>query len=303
MASSRLFKFDFDRVHFGDAGLESSTLGCGADTLYSALCITALRMGGQELLDELVAAATLRLSDLLPYIGQRYLVAKPLRAVHTESSSVEKKAAKKVGFVPVDQLGDFLNGRVDLAELAALQSRIGVQAVAAKASIHNGGDDAEPYRVGYFQFAQDAGLWLLATGSDTELELLDTLLHGLGALGGERTAGYGRFALTAADPLPELTASTTAGLLMTLSTALPADDELDAVLPGATYRLVKRSGFIASASYAQTPRRKRDLYKLAAGSVFTRPFDGLIADVGRGGAHPVYSYARPLFLALPEIAS
>jgi CRISPR-associated protein Csm4 len=303
MVNSRLFKFDFDRVHFGDAGLESSTIGCAADTLYSALCITALRMGGQDLLDELAAAATLRLSDLMPYVGECYLVAKPLHAVQTENSSVQKKAAKKVGFVPVDQLGDFLAGRADLEELAALQARIGVHAVAAKASIHNGGDDAEPYRVGYFKFADHAGLWLLATGSDPELKLLTTVFDGMGALGGERTAGYGTFTLTEATPPPELTASSVEGSVMTLTTALPADDELDAVLTGATYRLVKRSGFIASSSYAETPRRRRDLYKLAAGSVFTRPFDGVIADVGGGGTHPVYSYARPLFLALPETAT
>jgi len=303
MASSRVFRLDFDRVHFGDGALESSTISCGADTLYSALCINALRMGGQALLDELVASATLRLTDLLPYIGARYLVPKPLRPIQAESSSVEKKLAKKISFVPVEQLGDFLNGNADLDELAGLQSRIGVHSVAAKAAIHNGKDDAEPYRVTYFQFADDAGLWLLATGTESELDLLSTLLHGVAALGGERTSGYGGFTLTQAQTPVQLTPTTESTPLMTLSVALPADEELDAVLADATYRLIKRSGFISSATYAETPRRKRDLYKLAAGSVVTRPFDGVIADVGRGGAHPVYSYARPLFLALPEIAS
>lgn len=47
--NSRLFRFDFDRTHFGDHGLESSTISCPADTLYSALCVEALRMGGQQL--------------------------------------------------------------------------------------------------------------------------------------------------------------------------------------------------------------------------------------------------------------
>ncbi|BCQ10565.1 CRISPR system Cms protein Csm4 [Mycobacterium heckeshornense] len=303
MRDSRLFKLDFDRAHFGDGGLESSSVGCAADTLYSALCSTALRMGGQPLLDELVASATLRLTDLLPYVGDRYLVPKPLRSIADESSSVQKKLAKKVGFVPVEQLADFLNGKADLEELAGLQSRIGVHAVAAKAAIHNGKDDAEPYRVTFFQFHDDAGLWLLATGAASELDLLGTLLRGLPALGGERTSGYGAFSLTQATVPAELATGTEAALLMTLTTALPADDELEAVLAGATYRLVKRSGFISSTTYAATPRRKRDLYKLAAGSVFTRPFDGVIADVGRGGGHPVYSYARPLFLPLPETAA
>lgn len=303
MSSSRLYRFDFDRVHFGAAGLGFSTAGCAADTLYSALCITALRMGGPDMLDALVGAHSVRLSDLMPYRGDRYLVAKPLRTVHTESSSAVKKAAKKIAYVPAGQLREFLSGRADLAALADLQAGIGVHAVAAKAAIHNGADDAQPYRVGYFQFAADAGLWLLATGEADQLGLLDRLLDGLGTLGGERSAGYGRFTLSTAPVPVALHPGTEAATLMSLTTALPADDELPAVLPGASYRLVKRSGFISSHQFAATPRRKQDLYKMAAGSVFDRPFNGVIADVSRGGSHPVYSYAKPLFLPLPETAA
>ncbi len=95
--NSRLFRFDFDRTHFGDHGLESSTISCPADTLYSALCVEALRMGGQQLLGELVACSTLRLTDLLPYVGPDYLVPKPLHSVRSDGSSMQKKLAKKIG--------------------------------------------------------------------------------------------------------------------------------------------------------------------------------------------------------------
>lgn len=189
--NSRLFRFDFDRTHFGDHGLESSTISCPADTLYSALCVEALRMGGQQLLGELVACSTLRLTDLLPYVGPDYLVPKPLHSVRSDGSSMQKKLAKKIGFLPAAQLGSFLDGTADLKELAARQTKIGVHAVSAKAAIHNGKKDADPYRVGYFRFELDAGLWLLATGSESELGLLTRLLKGISALGGERTSGFG----------------------------------------------------------------------------------------------------------------
>lgn len=135
--NSRLFRFDFDRTHFGDHGLESSTISCPADTLYSALCVEALRMGGQQLLGELVACSTLRLTDLLPYVGPDYLVPKPLHSVRSDGSSMQKKLAKKIGFLPAAQLGSFLDGTADLKELAARQTKIGVHAVSAKAAIHN----------------------------------------------------------------------------------------------------------------------------------------------------------------------
>lgn len=114
--NSRLFRFDFDRTHFGDHGLESSTTSCPADTLYSALCVEALRMGGQQLLGELVACSTLRLTDLLPYVGPDYLVPKPLHSVRSDGSSMQKKLAKKIGFLPAAQLGSFLDGTADLNE-------------------------------------------------------------------------------------------------------------------------------------------------------------------------------------------
>ncbi|KCH21995.1 CRISPR type III-a/mtube-associated ramp protein csm4, partial [Mycobacterium tuberculosis KT-0102] len=114
--NSRLFRFDFDRTHFGDHGLESSTISCPADTLYSALCVEALRMGGQQLLGELVACSTLRLTDLLPYVGPDYLVPKPLHSVRSDGSSMQKKLAKKIGFLPAAQLGSFLDGTADLNE-------------------------------------------------------------------------------------------------------------------------------------------------------------------------------------------
>ncbi len=91
--NSRLFRFDFDRTHFGDHGLESSTISCPADTLYSALCVEALRMGGQQLLGELVACSTLRLTDLLPYVGPDYLVPKPLHSVRSDGSRMASKSA------------------------------------------------------------------------------------------------------------------------------------------------------------------------------------------------------------------
>ncbi len=152
-------------------------------------------MGGQQLLGELVACSTLRLTDLLPYVGPDYLVPKPLHSVRSDGSSMQKKLAKKIGFLPAAQLGSFLDGTADLKELAARQTKIGVHAVSAKAAIHNGKKDADPYRVGYFRFELDAGLWLLATGSESELGLLTRLLKGSPRWAANGQAGSERLTL------------------------------------------------------------------------------------------------------------
>lgn len=324
---SRLFSLNLDRVHFGDGGLEKSAISLTADTLFSALCVEALKGEGAVGLRQLhsaVTEGTLRFTDALPYIGSMgastalLMVAKPLVNVRSAadgaatdelSDSNQKKLAKRINFVPLGSLDDFVAGVSDLGEIAEVQSEIGVAGVADRAAIHNGKDDADPYRVGFFTFKAGAGLWVMASGTEPELDLLTKLLEQLAhvGVGGERSSGYGQFSLEAGDAPPELAGRAVSpspdSQLLLLTTSLPADDELETALDGATYRLVKRSGFVASHTYSETPLRKRDMYKFAAGSVFSKPFDGVVADVNNGGSHAVYSYAKPLFLALKGAAA
>jgi CRISPR-associated protein Csm4 len=54
---------------------------------------------------------------------------------------------------------------------------------------------------------------------------------------------------------------------------------------------------VQSATHSANPQKKRDLFLFAAGSTFSRPFDGTVFDVNATpGAHPVYRYARALWM-------
>ena len=48
--------------------------------------------------------------------------------------------------------------------------------------------------------------------------------------------------------------------VMSLSVGMPKDEELSGVLEQASYLLQKRSGFVASETYADGQRRKADFY-------------------------------------------
>lgn len=85
---------------------------------------------------------------------------------------------------------------------------------------------------------------------------------------------------------------------MLLSVALPADEELENAMENASYLLEKRSGFVASSDYAEEWRKKKDLYVFTAGSCFVNCFAGDIYDVSEGGKHPVYRYAKPIFMGV-----
>lgn len=125
-------------------------------------------------------------------------------------------------------------------------------------------------------------------------------------IGGKRSSGYGRFTVEKLDIPDEFSKNIVVndseyGVYMTLSTSIPNNDELDAVLPTAEYLLEKSSGF----AYSSTSRnllRKQDLYKFAVGTTLTKTYNGNIFDVRPDDfPHPVWNYAKGLFYKLPYL--
>ena len=161
------------------------------------------------------------------------------------------------------------------------------------------GPDAEPYFVGGFSFTQDAGLYFIVQGTFNLTSILEQLSYS--GIGGKRSSGYGRFAFSTM-PVTELGRSLSmprpgrTGML--LSSAAPRDNELtNELLEGARYRLIRKGGFVQSATHSANPQKKRDLYLFAAGSTFTSHFSGDVFDVNATpDAHPVYRYARALWM-------
>ena len=87
---------------------------------------------------------------------------------------------------------------------------------------------------------------------------------------------------------------------ITLSVSMAKDEELEKVLEQAQYMLLKRSGYVQSAQYAETQLKKRDFFSFSPGSCFTQLFEGDVFDVSCMGKHPVYRYAKPMFIGVSE---
>jgi CRISPR-associated protein Csm4 len=162
------------------------------------------------------------------------------------------------------------------------------------------------YRMGRTVYALDCGLWLgvqWPDGVDAAAEArLRTLLHHLGdrGLGGERSVGYGQFALDEA-PLPlDVPEDLDEGPLLTLSRYLPRREELPAALRGAaSYALEAVAGWLGAPG--GPAQRRRQVRMLGEGSVFEPAGPGpwgRLADVRPDGwdAHPIWrwGYACPV---------
>lgn len=321
-----LYKLRFDgAVHFGlsDSALSLYTSAdhfC-ADTLFSALCHTALALWGQEGIKALVSqvqAGELLLSDSMPWRScsqeDVYYLPKPC-AISLNKKAVPsslRKAVKKLAWIPVEHMdvfGDSLNG-VGTYE-PPVHTAFGVARERTLAAVPYE-QDARPYQVGAFHFFKGCGLYFIAAcGTKTQAERYEKLVEalGMGGIGGKVSAGFGTFCIENIIYLNEssdaqlrwlydgLTAKHPQHYLL-LTTSLPGDDELDSVLADAQYQLVRRGGFVQSDTFGDTPLKKQTQYYLAAGAILDEPFQGALYDVAAYGRHPVYRYAKPILLGV-----
>lgn len=301
----RLYRLEFTSgVHFGRRGLEDGQITFRADTLFSALYQEALKCGRAELLLALARSGELLISDAFPYMGKQYFLPKPFAQVifkTDKGNSSQKKRYKKMQYIPADCVKAYLQGNFPDDRADELR-HLGSFGMKVSAGIR-GHEEPQPYRVKYFCFEEGNGLYILAgCREEKNFVLLGELLESLSysGLGGKRSAGFGRFEYMEGK-VPEQILE---GLLaegkcnMLLSSALPCDRELDRALDGASYQLIKRSGFVASPEFAEQQMRKKDLYIFASGSCFSQKFEGEIRDVSSGGCHPVFRYARAMFMGV-----
>ena len=233
-------------VHFGDGGLTRSRNILTADTVFSALCKEAVRMGSDMLgrLVEAVLGGRLRISDALPFAGTDLYIPKPMLEIRgdREADSVMKKAAKKLEYIPAARLDEYLAGNMDIQkEASAFSHAFGHGRLIEKAAVSET-DETKPYAVSVFTYGKTSGLYLCVGYTDEEeLDLVRELMESLGVsgIGGKVSSGYGKFELSiagasAADPVLKRLETEDAQVYMSLSVSLPKDEELEQAIIGAS---------------------------------------------------------------------
>ena len=300
----KIYKMIFKQgVHFGDHSLEKSEITFQADTLFSALCIEALKIDKLDELLESVKENHLVFSDAFPYMGQEFFIPRPMKKIEQVVQSEDvttRKKFKKLEYIQVSLLDKYIKGQYPINKGSDIK-KLGIHVLKTSASIR-GNEEALPYRVGIYRFKKENGLYIVV-GYDSQeiLDLFDELFEmlSLSGIGGKKNSGLGHFDLEIAELPKELNQRlNTKGEVMTLSVSLPTEDELEEILDDSRYLLVKRSGFIDSYTYSKEQRRKKDIYLFKSGSCFNKTYQGDIYNVSSGGSHPVYKYAKPLFMGV-----
>lgn len=306
---AKVYKLSFSgAVHFGAGRLSGGGCAFDASTLFSALFMEALDDGSSRGLLQAAQSGDLFLSDAFPFIGDELYLPKPMLAPQQVEGSAgrvdkgdsrEKKAFKKLGYIPASEYTDFCHGE-DFDALTHLQRfELGKKGLRTNVNLERADVDAEPFAVGSYSFAPGAGLYFIAAGPYDIAPLMERLQYS--GLGGRRNAGYGRFSFQqGACPIGLGALSDVGAVNVLLSTALPAAGELDdELLSNARYSLARKGGFAQTRCEAAAGKRKRVTFPFKAGSVFEKTFEGVVLDVAAPGSpHPVYRYGRALWMGV-----
>lgn len=300
-------------VHFGKKDLDDAEYVLYADTIFSAMCHEALNTGGADALNQLsdmVRSSRFRISDAFPYGTvdgkKKYYIPRPMLelAIEDKGDSSAKKTLKKLEYIPWDKLQEYLSGNMDIEnEAYILKHNMGRRDIRTMASVKET-DDTKPYSVGTYRFSPGWGLYLtIGYENEDDLHMIEAVLIGTGynGIGGKRSSGLGRFELRSASVTDEILSRLTtepekSGTYMTMSLSLPEREHIEDVLQDARYGLIRRGGFISSSTYVAGQVKKKDSYLFRSGSVFNKTFNGELLDVSGKGSHPVWRYAKPLFL-------
>lgn len=294
-------------VRFGsDSGgsLTGAGLTFRADVLFSALFRALLYQGKSEDLLRAVQSGELFLSDAFPWHSDRFFLPRPVGifAKQNHPAAVDpsqRKLLKKIAYIPTDLLQDYLHGQADLQVLHDL-NHFGRHFEETHVNLRDS-DQSLPYQLSGFRFAKDTGLYLVISATDSALSLFEAGMNTLSAegIGGKVSSGWGKFAfemVPAAEKWVDTLNDERASCQMLLSTALPSEEEMSAALDGAYYTVVRRGGFAFSEQ--NRPLKKQTSYLLGSGSTFQRRFGGTLLDVGIGMPHPVWRYARAMFMGV-----
>lgn len=317
-----LFRMIFTTpLHIGDSesanSLDTGLMSFCADTLFSALCHTALTSCGNEGITRLYNSAMedrLLFSDSMPFKESTLYIKKPYISskVRIEIKIEERKAMKKLAYIPVDGLSNFfdsINGK-KVFKADDIDNDFGTSCIIDRVCI-KGKDKTELYSVGQFSFYENTGLYVIIGYTDeSELQYLKKLFYllGLSGIGGEVSSGFGKFDIdvlnledsndTQAQALKRMLNNKNASRFISLTSALPKEDELEAALAGSSYSLIRRGGFVQSETYHSRPLKKPTQYFFSAGSVFRKTFKGDVYDISIKGKHAVYRYSKPVFLGV-----
>lgn len=321
-----IFKLHFTSpVHLGDMrddyGISLKTIA--SDTLYAAL-ISCLAKMGRPIPDSGDLGCTI--SSLFPFYQKDkdnehvLFFPKPLKQTlpPSEKAVEERKKIKKVVWLDAEYFSKILSGKQLFDEETieklsgeyltdeAIDKDFVSSQVSARVTVsRDGQEDARPFYMDRIIFKDYSGLFFIADGDITLLEIALNLLQTEG-IGTDRNVGNGYFEYEKSEV--EFDLPDNADFAMSLSTFIPeSKEQLQVIFDSndVAYDFQRRGGWITTPPH--NTLRKNVIYAFTAASIFKSECDGveikglvgvdLKPEVLKDG-HPIWRCGRAIFIPI-----
>lgn len=306
-----IYKLNFKKgIRIGKNKLSETKTTFTADLIFSGI-LNEISKYDEKLLEQVVESTKngeLLFSDSFPFIKDELMLPKPMISIGNEDGdSKEKKKYKRIDFIPLSLWDQFLEGKTDPDKIIKYNERIGSKQLDTKIEYQETGKH-NIYNMEYFRFNKDSGLYFILGYKDEDLYYeIDESLYNLSftGIGGKKSIGLGRFEMINEDLPKELNnIINTKKSNMLITTSMAGEDELENVLNNnSSYSLSRKGGYTYSESKkgrSEDDYKKDTLYFFNSGSIFDERFEGELFRIDNGFIHPIYRYAKPLWLEVKK---
>jgi CRISPR-associated protein Csm4 len=155
-------------LHVGDNRISDYNYTINADTIFSALCCELVKQRKEELMYQIIDEiknGNLLFSNAFPFIDDDYFIPKPLIQVNSQDEdSIDKKAFKKLEYISIELLEDYILGEIDIIDEINMLDNLGNSNTHTK--LNSQGD---PYVVGSYIFNEKNGLYIICGYNNSQL--------------------------------------------------------------------------------------------------------------------------------------
>lgn len=325
------------KYHFGETGLDDSSLYFMSSSLFSAVVNNFVKMYGEKDIESLTE---LKISSLYPAVDEEFFIPKPhIFFLPKETFREEPKLSKRVKFVSLNYIKDIFEGKkpkfskeqivdgllfsFDGFEKLDKEDRKGLFKTDYEVKVMLGRpyDNADfgenetgPYAIFYvypvsskffYYFIYDDSK--LTEDVKRKVEASIRLICDEG-LGGERGTGAGGFeSIEFVDEENHISSfvdfvNNLGGVAtkkwMSLSLVIPKNKE--EFLKAEEYTLIKRAGYIYQKDYLHY--KKKQIYVISDGSTFSEEIEGKVVDVSPVSSMRVFLNGRFLGIPILEVS-
>jgi CRISPR-associated protein Csm4 len=322
----KVIKLKFNSpLHLGEAwiGLEGCNTYVYSDTLFSGLCNAWAYV--EEDIESFISTFSktrpFYISSAFPFEecnGQTtYYLPKPLLPLKLigdkEMQGKAGKMFKEIEFIPLSLFNQWIKGEPLNLDVELLRNykeeykTLFVKYTLPKVQLDRITSASGIYHYGLVSFKRGAGLYFLVKYKNNDalsrlkvgLEVLSEI-----GLGGERSAGCGKFTFEFVDAEFGLIEPDSPNAYITLSLYYPDEEEKSSIFnTDIAYDLIQRRGWVDSYSIRGGYKRK-SCWMFKEGSVFPQVVKGDIIDLtpdilkNRENCHHIYRYGLPFLIGV-----